>query len=369
MSKPVRISDVAEAAGVSITTVSHALNDKGRLTDETRRRVREVADRLGYQPSALARGLAGGRSGMLAVTVSFVEDMTLAVADFDYFIQVMNAAASAALERGFSLTLVPADSRQLLDRLPLDGAIVMDPVPGDEIVDQLDRRGVPVVTTGRRPDGPDETCWVDNDHVAGTREMLDHLLDEGATRLALLTVPVRSSYTVDALAAFEGVCAERGIEPIVETITDSISEGGAYAAASRLLESKDPPDAIYATLDRLALGALLAAEAKGVRVPEELRIAGCTDSDASRAARPALTALSLNPEQIGLEALDLLVTLVEDGEPAEPHRIVPFVVVPRGSTKAGGRARSPARDGSVPSRARASRAAPAAPGGRTPTGA
>jgi DNA-binding LacI/PurR family transcriptional regulator len=106
MSKPVRISDVAEAAGVSITTVSHALNDKGRLTEETRRRVREVADRLGYKPSALARGLAGGRSGMLAITVSLVEDVALAVADFDYFMQVMNSAASAALERGYSLTLV-----------------------------------------------------------------------------------------------------------------------------------------------------------------------------------------------------------------------------------------------------------------------
>jgi DNA-binding LacI/PurR family transcriptional regulator len=339
MSKPVRISDVAKAAGVSITTVSHALNDKGRLTDETRRRVREVADRLGYQPSALARGLAGGRSGMLAATVSFVEDMSLAVADFDYFMQVMNGATSAALECGFSLTLVPPDSREQIERLPLDGAIVMDPVPGDEIVDRLDRRGIPVVTTGRRPDGPDETCWVDNDHIAGTRAMLEHLLEEGAQRLALLTVPVRSSYTIDALAAFEAVCAERGIEPIVETITDSISEGGAYAAASHLLESDRPPDAIYATLDRLALGALLAAEARGVRVPEELRIAGCTDSDASRTARPALTALSLNPERIGREAVDLLVTLIGDEAPVEPHRLVPFQVVPRGSSVAPARKR------------------------------
>jgi DNA-binding LacI/PurR family transcriptional regulator len=334
MSKPVRISDVAKAAGVSITTVSHALNDKGRLTDETRRRVRAVAEQLGYQPSALARGLAGGRTGMLAATVSFVEDMSLAVADFDYFMQVMNGATSAALECGFSLTLVPPDSREQIERLPLDGAIVIDPVPGDEIVDRLDRRGIPVVTTGRRPDGPDETCWVDNDHLAGTRAMLEHLLDEGARRLALLTVPVRSSYTIDALAAFEAVCGERGMEPIVATITDSISEGGAYAAASRLLESDRPPDAIYATLDRLALGALLAAEAKGVRVPEDLRIAGCTDSDASRTARPALTALSLNPERIGREAVDLLVTLIEDQAPVEPHRIVPFQVVSRGSTVA-----------------------------------
>lgn len=332
--RAVRISDVAAAAGVSNTTVSHALNGKGRLPEETRRRVREVADRLGYQPSALARGLAGGRTGMLAVTVSFVEEQALAVADFDYFMQVMNGASAAALERGLSLMLLPTDSRrQLLDQLPLDGAIVMDPVPGDEIVDLLERREIPVVTTGRRPDGPAESCWVDNDHIAGTRTMVDHFAERGCTRIALLTAPVLSTYTQDALFAFETRCAELGIDATVWRLEgDAISESGAYAAASELLDSDDPPDGIYATLDRVALGALLAAGAKGIKVPEQLRIAGCTDSSASQAARPSLTALSLNPERIGNEALDLLVELIENGVPDKPQRIVPFAVIPREST-------------------------------------
>jgi DNA-binding LacI/PurR family transcriptional regulator len=166
--------------------------------------------------------------------------------------------------------------------------------------------------------------------------MVDHLAEQGATRIALLTAPILSSYTSDTLAAFETRCDELGLDAIVETISDSISEGGAYSAASRLLDSPRPPDAIYATLDRLALGALLAAEARGVRVPEDLRIAGCTDSAASRAARPALTALSLNPEQIGSEALDLLISLIEDETPESPRRTVPFAVIPRGSTQATG---------------------------------
>jgi DNA-binding LacI/PurR family transcriptional regulator len=334
MSRPVKIDDVAAAAGVSTTTVSHALNDKGRLTDETRRRVREVAERLGYKPSPLARSLASGRTGMLALTVSSVDQVALTIGDYDYFMQVMNAATSAAFERGFSLTLVPAASRrEVLGQLPLDGAIVIDPVPGDETIDLLAQRGVPIVTTGRVPDGPSNGCWVDNDHVAGTRAVIEHLAQEGATRVALLTAPTLQSYTRDSLQGFEAMCAELGLEPVVETVTDSLSEGGAFAAASRLLESRRPPDAIYATLDRLALGALLAAEAKGVRVPEQLRVAGCTDSHAARSSRPALTALSLNPERIGQEALDLLITLVERGTPIRPHRIVPFALIPRASTR------------------------------------
>jgi DNA-binding LacI/PurR family transcriptional regulator len=332
MSRPVKIGDVAAAAGVSITTVSHALSGKGRLPEATRQRVREVAERLGYQPSALAQALAGGRTGMLALTVSLVADVALRIGDVDYFIQVMNAATSEAFARGFSLTLMPAESRrELLERLPLDGVIVMDPVRGDEIVALLGERGVPVVTTGRCPDGPEDACWVDNDHVAGTRAMIAHLAAEGATRVALLTAPPLQSYTIDALGAFETASAEHGLETIVETVTDSLGESGGYAAASRLLAARRPPDAIYATIDRLALGALLAAEAKGIRVPEALRVAGCTDSDAGRSA--SLTALSTHPEWIGTEAIDLLSGLVADGTPAVPHRVVPFSLIPRDSTR------------------------------------
>ena len=335
MDRPAQIRDVAIAAGVSITTVSHALNGKGRLTDETRQRVREAADRLGYKPSPLARGLAGGLTGMLALTVSTVEDLPFNMGDYDYFMQLMNGATSAAFERGFSLILVPTTSRRkVLAQLPLDGAIVIDPIPGDEMVDLLDERGVPVVTTGRLPGGPEDGWWVDNDHVAGTRAMIEHLAAEGATRVALLTGPPAQSYTIDAIDSFESTTAELSLESVIETVTDSLSESGAYAAASRLLDSRRPPDAIYATLDRLALGALLAAEAKGVRVPDALRVAGCTDSQAARSSRPRLTALSLDPERIGTEAVDLLVSLVEKQPPAELHRIVPFTVIPRASTHA-----------------------------------
>jgi DNA-binding LacI/PurR family transcriptional regulator len=331
--RSVGIKAVAEAAGVSTTTVSHALNGKGRLADGTRRHVQEVAARLGYRPSAMARGLAGGRTGMLATIVSGVEEFALQVGDFDYFLQLMHGATTEALRRGFSLTLLQADSDpEVLDGLPLDGAIVIDPIAGDPIVERLSDRGVPVVTTGRELGGSEGACWVDNDHVAGTREMLDHLAAAGSRRVALLTSPPVSSYAFDARGAYVDWCAARGQEPVIAELTGNVSEGGAYAAAIELLGAGDPPDGIYATLDRLALGALLAAEARGVAVPGRLRIAGCTDSEPSRKARPALTALSLDPEQLGREALDLLLDLVEDGASAMPHRLVPATVVPRAST-------------------------------------
>ena len=119
------------------------------------------------------------------------------------------------------------------------------------------------------------------------------------------------------------------------SVTGTLTESEGYAAALDLLDRDDPPDGIYATLDRLALGVLLAAHARGVDVPGELLVAGCTDSHAGRGARPALTALSLDPEQIGVEAVESLIALLEGDEDRPDHRYVPTMVIPRASSSRG----------------------------------
>jgi DNA-binding LacI/PurR family transcriptional regulator len=230
--------------------------------------------------------------------------------------------------------VLPARRTDTLDRLPLDGALVVDPVRGDHVVERLRANGVQVVTTGRVPDGPQDSCWVDNDHRRGTRDILEHLAAQGCRRVALLAAPAVSSYAIDTLEAYEDWCAVRGERARVATVRDTPSEGAAFAVALEMMRGPNPPDGIYATLDRLALGALLAAKVNGVDVPGDLRIAGCSDSEASRAAHPALTALSLNPEVLGEQAVDLLVSLIEGDAPADCRRIVPATVAERGSTVA-----------------------------------
>lgn len=328
------IRDVAAAAGVSVTTVSHALNDKGRLPAETRRRVRAVARELGYRPNASARNLVAGKTGLLGLTVSTTTRAPFALSDFDYFIQLMNAATAAALERGYALVLAgPSRGEGPLARVEIDGAIVVDPVTRDPLVRELRERGLPVVTTGRVPRQGDDGWWVDNDHRAGTRRILDHLARRGARRVGVVASPPVTSYAADAVAAYERWCEERGDEPLVSVAGGDLGEGAGFAAASALLDLPDPPDAIYATLDRLALGALLAARSHDRRVPDDLMVAGCTDSEAGKWARPSLTALALNPEEIGRRAVAMLVDLAEGREPARPHELVPTRVLARGSTR------------------------------------
>jgi DNA-binding LacI/PurR family transcriptional regulator len=203
-------------------------------------------------------------------------------------------------------------------------------VPDDASVAYLRKQGVPIVTTGRLLDGSDG-YWVDNDHRAGVRGVLDHLLEVGARRIALVAPRTFASYIVDVRAGYKGWCEEHGCEEIVGIAPD-VTETGGFEAASALLDAENPPDAIYAALDRLAIGVLLAATAKDVRVPDDLRVAACTDSVAAQAARPPLTTLGLNPEQIGREAVGMLIDLVED-QPVRPrHRLVPTRLIEREST-------------------------------------
>ncbi len=333
----VGIRDVAAAAGVSATTVSHALNGKGRLPDSTRERIAQVANELGYRPNASARNLVAGKTGRLGIAVSSAPGVPFGLSDFDYFIQMLSSATTAALEHGLALVVAgPNHEQTAFERIEIDGAIVIDPVVNDPLVSDIRTRGLPLVTTGRIPSAeatPDDgTCWVDNDHVAGTRSILDHLADQGAERIALLTSTPVTSYTSDAAEGYETWCAEHGCEPLVSIAEGALNEGSGFVAAAALLDMPEPPDAIYATLDRLALGALLAARAREVKVPDELLLAGCTDSQASEWAQPPLTALALDPEEIGRQAVEMLITLIEGDRPRPKHQYVPTRVLTREST-------------------------------------
>jgi DNA-binding LacI/PurR family transcriptional regulator len=330
----VGIKDVARTAGVSVTTVSHALNGKGRLPARTRERVRRVALELGYRPSATARNLAGGRTGLLGMAVSQADGQPFVLSDFAYFAQLMSAAASAAIERGFALVLTPpARGEGPLSGIDVDGAVIVDPVTRDPHVAALRQAGVPVVTTGRVPGEDGDEPWVDADHVGGTVAVLEHLRGRGARRIALVTSPLVTSYAIDGERAYREWCAAHGNEVLVATARDSLTEAAGYAATQELLQRPDPPDAVYATLDRLALGTLLAARAHGVAVPDDLLVAGCTDSAAARAASPALTALVVHPDEVGRRAVGLLAALVDGQQPQERQVVVPARVVPRASTR------------------------------------
>ncbi|HEU4975776.1 MAG TPA: LacI family DNA-binding transcriptional regulator [Baekduia sp.] len=340
----VGIRQVAEAAGVSPTTVSHALNGKGRVTTETRERIQRIAAELGYRPNASARNLVGGRTGLLGLVVPPTDELLFLASDVAYFVQITNAATNVAMKQGYGLvvTTVPEDRSSPFGQVEVDGAIVVDPLERDPLVLELRAAGVPVVTTGRVLGDEEDGVWVDNDHRASTRLVLDHLARHGSRCPALLTNQPSTSFAFEVEETYAAWCAEHAVEPHLVHVRAGISEDAAAEAARRVLDLRPTCDAAYATLDRLALATLHEATRRNVAVPEEFLIAGATDSEAARWSLPSLTVLNLQPDALGRSATEALIALVEGREPDPRQRTVPCEVIARASTRRRPAGRRPA---------------------------
>lgn len=326
---PVRLSDVARAAGVSTATVSHALNGKGRIPEATRSRIREVADRMGYRPNIAARSLAGGRTGLIAVAFSLPSALPVPLTSVDYFSHAIRAATARALERGYALVVgPPTPETEVWSRIPLDGVVVFDPVASDPAVADFRQRRLPMVLCGADPAGGSDYC-VDNDHVAGTTTVLDHLADRGGRRVALLAGDTHDAFARDCVQTYRRWCLDHDREPMVTTV--ELGHMRRTEEADRVLASPNPPDAVYANDEILALALLDAARLRGLRVPEDLMIAAAADRQ-PQGTSPTLTTLELDVASTAVEAVDLLVDLVDGNPPPERTREIPTRLVEGTST-------------------------------------
>lgn len=327
------IRDVAAAAGVSITTVSDALNGKGRLPDATRRHVREVADRLGYRPSAAARTLRTGKSGLIGLTVTTYGDEPFTFTEFAYFAEMARAATSAALARGYALVILPATSRHdVVQRRPgrNRGHRPVRPRPGRQ------RAGPPGLTGRlRRPPGGSlpVTAWVDNDHEAAVLGILDHLADAGARRIGLLTGTTTDTYTHLSTTAYLRWCERVGQDPVYEAYPAHDPCAGAVAA-DRLLARPDRPDAVYGLFDPNGTDLLAAARRYGLRVPDDLLLVCCSESTVYANTEPPITTLSLKPRRIGTAVVQLLIDAIEGVESDQPvEQVIPTELIVRTSSE------------------------------------
>lgn len=326
----VGIREVAAEAGVSTATVSNALNRTGRIDPRTRDRVVAVASRLGYRASPSARQLRGRRTGVLAVTAREPSTDGYGLMDVEYFVEVLMAAAAVALDRGYSLTIVPGSTATTsLSGTAVDGVLLFDVLRADPLLAELTAAGTPVVTVGRDTSVPASAgWWVDDDMAAGTTALLDHLASTGARRVALVTGPRDYSYCADAEDAYLAWADAQGRPSLVAHV--DVEPG--HDAARSLLDRADPPDAVCAVVERYALATLAVAEEYGVRVPADLAVAAGSDSPAARNGRTPVTVLDLHPDQVGRDAVDLLLARIDGTATAPAHRLVTADVVARAST-------------------------------------
>jgi DNA-binding LacI/PurR family transcriptional regulator len=329
MGKPT-IADLAKAAGVSATTVSHAFSGRRYVDPETRKRIEALAEAIGYRPNHRARRLRTGGAGSIALVSSMPFAVAAGPSRLGFLMEIAAAAAVTAFSRGISLCLVPPlGPRDSLDALEVDGAIVVEPELDDPVLDFFFDRGVEVVSIGRAP-GRDSLPFVDLQSGATAHRLLDHLL-EGGRRVGLITGLQRRNSYIEMEAVYAERVAQAGLPAIAIRVDERGGEQAAAVAAERLLRDDPTISALCVPVDAFATGVLDAAGIVGRSVPYDLRLATRYDGMRARLATPPLTAVDLHLDQVAAAAVDLLLARLGQLHPA-PTVVSPPSLVLRASS-------------------------------------
>ncbi|HSI49620.1 MAG TPA: LacI family DNA-binding transcriptional regulator [Ideonella sp.] len=328
----VTLNDVALAANVSPITVSRALRGERAVDPDLVARVREAADKLGYMPDPAARALASRHSTHVAVLIPLLSNAL--------FVDLLEAVQRTLRPAGYQVLIGvthydEAEEEQLLREQLLHR-------PAGVLVTGLERRagtraliassGVPCVHLMETTQAPGLHCVGFSQHAAGMA-MTRHLLDRGRRRIAFAAAQL-DARTLQRLAGWRDALTEAGLyEPTLEWLNPAPSS---IALGSRMFEQiigqRPAVDAIFFCNDDLAQGALLAALRLGVKVPEQLAVAGFNDLTGSDQMLPPLTSVRTPRGEIGGAAATMLLALMRGQPVAQPAIDLGFTLVPRAST-------------------------------------
>jgi LacI family transcriptional regulator len=337
MAKRPTQADVAQLAGVSRATVSYVLNRRadGRIpiTAETRQRVLEAAEQLGYKPHALARSLRSGLTHTIGLLIPDTNN--------PHYMDILSGVEAEVVEQGYYLVLVsakldPERERHCLRSLfqqRLDG-LILAPTFEDLFESELEEligNTRPVVFVVPRPDA-DAVCA---DVRSGAEALMDHLVSLGHTRIGFVHGVARDGLADTRLTVYRERCCDTDAQRdggLVASCGHTIQDG--YRAAHQLLDLDDPPTAIWTVNDLLAVGALRAIRERGLRVPEDVSLAGFDDIELASQLYPPLTTVDIHGQELGRRAARLLFRRIQGEEMDPALDIIDTELVIRASTAA-----------------------------------
>lgn len=298
--------DVAARAGVSRTTASAALSGGGRISDDTRRHVLAVADEMGYEINRAAANLRNQRAGAIGVYVP--PDST----GYEYYLEFAFGVVDEAMQRETPVVLIPNGTTEAsLARDHVDGYIVIDALDDDPQLRRILDTGKPVVAAEPLPDGLAPAAGtVGFDHRRGMTDLLDHLADRGARRIAVISPPLDTSWARQVNAAYADWCAEHGRRPTVVTAPFLTDVSGIEQPVETLFGGPKEPDAVVVAQDGIAAAVSAAITARTHTIGGDILLAACVDGLAVRSAVPPITAIDLTPRAHGQTCATLLLALL-----------------------------------------------------------
>jgi len=327
----VTIYDVAKKAGVSISTVSRVLNNTGRISERTRKRVLRVMEELHYQPSMVASALTGKRTRTIGLVIPDVAN--------PFFSEIARKVEDRGREQGFNVLMCNTDNNpeteemylSLLRQKSVDGIIIGTTTNNYTMIKELLERNFPLVFIAQ--DIPELAINVVRvDDFLGGYQAVSHLVSLGHQQIAIMLGNLRRTSDKYRLQAYQQVLQENGLKYEESWIvyTDYSMVDG-KRAAMELLQSTPRPTAIFACFDSLAVGIYQAAKELGLRIPHDLSVVGFDNTILSSIIDPPLTTVAQPIEEMGRQAVDLLIAQVEGANHTKQRIILPPHLVVRRS--------------------------------------
>ena len=329
----VTIKRIAHEAGVSLTTVSRALNDRPDIDPDTRRRILALADDLGYTPNAIARSLVTQRTHTIGLAVRTLSDMWAA----HIVLPVEELAHSSGYDLFISTHHADADwERRVLRAFhsrQVDGMIVVSSVLGQEIATLQRSLGIPLVLVSPLVE-PSHRYVVRTDDVAGACSATEYLIRLGHRRIGHIGAPDWAVPGYQRRQGYLQALEAQGLDRDPNLVFDGDAhEAGGLAGAQALLSLADPPTALFCFNDLTAIGAFRGARLMGRRVPEDVSVAGFDDLSLASYVDPPLTSVRQDLAALGGRATQMLLDLMADRETKAPV-VLRTELVERGSCAA-----------------------------------
>ncbi len=330
MAASVTIRDVARAAKVSVATVSRALNGHDNVTDAVRQRVLTVASELRYSPHHAARSLSSRRTHTIGVVLPDLHG--------EFFSELMRGIDQVARECGLHLLVSsyhghPEEQASALRAMRgrVDGLLVMSPHAGDLDFLGENLAAMPAVLINSQPTDSEQIAFGIDNYI-GARTMVEHLLAVGHRRIAFIAGPPNNFDAFERLRGYRDALAAFDASIAAWELPGDFSEASGHHAGQMLLDANERPDAVFAANDMMALGCLFALNQAGVRVPDDIALAGFDDIPLARYVMPSLTTMRVNIAELGAHALRLLLEL-QDGTDVRERLApqVPELIVRRSS--------------------------------------
>ena len=298
------IYDLAKAAGVSISTVSKALNDSYSISEETKKRIREIADGMGYKPNARARSFAKGKNGIIL----FAADLSRGVGfENPHMFEIVTGIDRYLEEKGYSLILkhvtkedAPEAVKELMLSEEADGIILYAGILSKQLAFVLGKESYPHLIIGK-PDFSNTLSWMDVSHEAAGQLAANYLLDKGYRRIVfLMGDETKDQISMRRLAGINMVFEEEELS--IEKVTGINSYEEGHVAAEEILIREQLPEVVLCTNNYVAMGCIQSIRAKGLAIPKDIALMTFDNYPFSMLTVPALTAIEVDMYEMGTQA-------------------------------------------------------------------